>query len=37
MYFIYGWTQVISEVFDTPIEGDTLRELDRIAARFNQR
>lgn len=35
-YFIYGWTQVISEVFDMPIEGATLNELDRIAAEFNK-
>ena len=37
MYFIYGWTQVISEVFHVPIEGETLSELDRIAAKFNHR
>jgi shikimate 5-dehydrogenase len=37
MYFIYGWTQVISEVFDKPIEGETLRALDKIAARFNRK
>lgn len=37
MYFIYGWTQVISEVFHIPIEGETLSELDRIAAKFNNR
>ena len=36
-YFIYGWTQVISEVFDIPIEGEVLDELDKIAAKFNQR
>lgn len=36
-YFIYGWTQVISEVFHMPIEGERLAELDRIAAQFNQR
>ncbi len=34
-YFIYGWTQVISEVFDLPIVGERLAELDRIAAAFN--
>ncbi len=37
MYFIYGWTQVIAEVFDQPIQGELLRELDKIAAKFNQR
>ncbi len=37
MYFIYGWTQVIAEVFHTPIRGERLREMDRIAARFNNR
>lgn len=36
-YFIYGWTQVISEVFDIPIEGDVLNKLDKIAAKFNDR
>jgi shikimate 5-dehydrogenase len=30
-YFIHGWTQVISEVFHVPIEGEVLKELDRIA------
>lgn len=37
MYFIYGWTQVISEVFHMPIRGKLLREMDTIAAKFNQR
>jgi len=36
MYFIFGWTQVISEVFDVPIEGEVLDRLDKIAAKFNQ-
>lgn len=36
-YFIYGWTQVISEVFDIPIQGDVLNKLDKIAAKFNDR
>jgi shikimate 5-dehydrogenase len=36
-YFIYGWTQVISEVFDVAIEGEVLNELDKIAAKFNSR
>ena len=30
-YFIYGWTQVIAEVFHTPIEGELLDRLDKIA------
>ena len=33
-YFIYGWTQVIAEVFHTPIEGKLLDELDDIAKGF---
>lgn len=37
MYFIYGWTQVIAEVFHTEILGERLREMDRIAAQFNKR
>jgi shikimate 5-dehydrogenase len=37
MYFVYGWTQVVAEVFDLPIEGETLAKLDRIAAKFNNR
>lgn len=37
MYFIYGWTQVIAEVFHTEILGERLKEMDRIAAQFNQR
>lgn len=36
-YFIYGWTQVIGEVFDIAIEGEVLDELDKIAAKFNAR
>lgn len=35
MYFVYGWTQVIAEVFHYPIEGETLREMDRIAAKHS--
>ncbi len=31
IYFIHGWTQVIAEVFHTPIVGDTLNELSDIA------
>ena len=30
-YFIYGWTQVIQEVFHISISGDQLAELSRIA------
>jgi len=36
-YFIYGWTEVISEVFDIPIQGGLLAELDRIASKYNNR
>ncbi|MCL2197745.1 MAG: shikimate dehydrogenase [Defluviitaleaceae bacterium] len=31
IYFIHGWTQVISEVFKIPIEGKTLEKLSDIA------
>lgn len=31
IYFIHGWTQVISEVFHLPIEGETLEHLSEIA------
>ena len=31
IYFIHGWTQVISEVFHIPIEGETLQRLSDIA------
>jgi shikimate dehydrogenase len=37
MYFIYGWTSVIAEVFDLKIEGKLLKECDRVAAKFNNR
>lgn len=37
MYFIYGWTQVIAEVFHTEILGERLKEMDRIAAQFNKK
>ena len=37
MYFIYGWTQVIADVFHTEILGERLKEMDRIAAKFNKR
>ena len=37
MYFVYGWTQVIAEVFHTPIQGELLRKMDHIAASFNNR
>ena len=31
MYFIYGWTQVIAEVFHMPIQGDKLKLCSEIA------
>ena len=31
IYFVHGWTQVISEVYHLPIEGETLERLSRIA------
>jgi len=31
VYFIHGWTQVISEVFHIPIEGEMLEKLSEIA------
>jgi shikimate 5-dehydrogenase len=31
-YFIHGWTQVIAEVFDINISGDTLSALSKIAS-----
>lgn len=31
IYFIHGWTQVISEVFHLPIEGEVLKRLSEIA------
>lgn len=31
VYFIHGWTQVIAEVFHTPIEGEVLQHLSDIA------
>ena len=34
MYFIYGWTQVIAEVFHTPILGETLLRLSDIASKY---
>ena len=37
IYFIHGWTQVIGEVFDIKIEGELLDQLDKIAAKFNNR
>ncbi len=36
-YFIYGWTQVMAEVFHTEILGERLQELDEIAARVTRR
>ncbi|MEA4912429.1 MAG: shikimate dehydrogenase [Oscillospiraceae bacterium] len=37
MYFIYGWTQVIAEVFHIDILGERLEKMDRLAAKFNIR
>lgn len=31
VYFIHGWTQVVAEVFHTPIEGEVLQHLSDIA------
>jgi len=31
VYFIHGWTQVIAEVFDVRIEGETLQRMNDIA------
>ena len=37
MYFIFGWTQVIAEVFHTEILGQRLKQMDAVAAKFNNR
>ena len=37
MYFIFGWTQVMSEVFDIQIEGELLAQLNSIATKYTQR
>lgn len=37
MYFIYGWTQVIADVFHTEILGERLKKMDEIAAKINKR
>ena len=37
MYFIFGWTQVIAEVFHTEILGERLKQMDAVAAKFNNR
>lgn len=37
MYFIFGWTQVIAEVFHTEILGERLKLMERVAAKFNNR
>ncbi len=34
MYFIYGWTQVMAEVFHMPILGETLHRLSDIGAKY---
>lgn len=33
-YFIHGWTQVVSEVFHIPIEGELLQKLSDIAMEY---
>ncbi|WP_229594459.1 shikimate dehydrogenase family protein [Rossellomorea vietnamensis] len=35
IYFIHGWTQVISEVFDLTIDEQTFQSLESIAANMN--
>lgn len=35
IYFIHGWTQVISEVFDLTIDKETFNKLEEIAAELN--
>lgn len=35
-YFIYGWTQVISEVFHLSIRGEVLETLSRIAKEYQE-
>lgn len=35
IYFIHGWTQVISEVFNLTIDGPTFKALEEIAADLN--
>lgn len=37
MYFIYGWTQVIAEVFHQEILGEKLKQMDQIAAKCSGR
>jgi len=37
MYFIFGWAQVISEVFNIPIEGILLDKLNKIATKCTQK
>ncbi len=34
MYFIFGWTQVMAEVFHMPILGETLHKLGEIGAKY---
>ena len=33
-YFVHGWSQVIADVFETPMPPETVDELGRIAARL---
>lgn len=34
IYFVHGWTQVVSEVFDVPLTPGVFAELDRAASAF---
>jgi shikimate dehydrogenase len=36
-YFLHGWTEVIAEIFEEPIEGETFAELAGIAERLTGR
>lgn len=36
IYFIHGWTQVISEVFNIQLNSEQFTEIERISSEFNQ-
>ena len=36
IYFIHGWTQVISEVFQIQLSNEQFTEIERISSEFNQ-
>lgn len=36
IYFIHGWTQVISEVFQIQLNNEQFTEIERISSEFNQ-